>query len=50
MQTRAYREEHVLLVLIDGARVRHRVGVFDDRDRFTYEDRGGLNRFASFCR
>lgn len=38
MQTcSAYREEHVLLVLIDSTRVRHGVSVFDDRDRFTYE-------------
>lgn len=34
----AYREEHVLLVLIDSARVRHGVSVFDHRHRFTYED------------
>lgn len=34
----AYREEHVLLVLIDSAGVRHRVSVFDHRHRFTYGD------------
>lgn len=38
MQILAYREEHVLLVLIDGSGVGHGVGVFDDRDGFTYKD------------
>ena len=37
MQVLTYREEHVLLVLIDRPRVWHRVSVFYDRDRFTYK-------------
>lgn len=34
----SYREEHVLLVLVDRSRVRDGVCVFDDRHRFTYDD------------
>ena len=34
---KAYREEHVLLVLVDGPGVRHRVRVFDHRDGFTWK-------------
>lgn len=34
-----YREEDVLLVLIDGARVGHRLRLLDDRDALAGEDR-----------
>ena len=37
MVQKAYREEHVLLVLVDGPGVRHRVRVFDHRDGFTWK-------------
>lgn len=30
-----HREEHVLLVLVDSTRVRHRVSVFDHRHRLS---------------
>lgn len=32
----SYRKQHVLFVLVDGSRIRNRVGVFDDRDRLSY--------------
>lgn len=39
---KTYRKEHVFLVLVHSSRVRHRVGVFNDRHRLSYK-----NRFAS---
>lgn len=40
--SRAYREKHVLFVLVDSTRVGHRVCVFDDGDRFTYNEGQGV--------
>lgn len=35
MSRGSYRKQHVLFVLVDGSRVRNRVGVFDDRHRLS---------------
>lgn len=42
-----HREQHVLLVLIDSARVRNRVGVFNDRDRLACTQRTRASKYKN---